>query len=261
MDVSVTTTEGTSAVNEPADEFTFATPVGITAVGSLDSHTGEGLTTLTGVDPQHVGDLLVSVVEENDNIVTVTSVSGGGVTTWNRAIQYVGTMEPREYEIWYGVVTTTGSTSITYTLSGSIGSQVSEYEAQEFTTSLGAGTTWSVDTTGSQENTSSTTVTYPSLTPTAAGDLYYGFVDLPNPPLAGTTPGFVGNYSTTADANQVTYDPDCGSGSVQPTASQSSAAGTSALAALFVAHAPAAAAPTVTGVSPPRPAPRPGAPP
>ena len=224
-----------------------ASPPVISAVGSTVSQTGTGITTLNGVNPQHVGDLMVAVDEQNDNTLTATSVSGGGVTTWTRAIQYVGINEPREYEIWYGVVTSTGSSPIMFTLSGSNAGFVAEYEAQEFTAGLGSGTTWSLDTTGHQENASSTTVTYPSLTPAGAGELYYGFADMPSTPAAGSTAGFT--YFTTADSNQIAYNPDAGSGSVQPTSTQGSAGASSAVAAFFIVHAPAPA-PTVTGVSP-----------
>ncbi len=224
-----------------------ASPPVISSVGSTVSQTGTGITTLTGVDAQHVGDLMVAVDEQNDNTLTATSVSGGGVTTWTRAIQYVGVNEPREYEIWYGVVTSTGTSSITFTLSGSNTGFVAEYEAQEFTAGLGAGTTWSLDTTGHQETVSSTTVTYPSLMPAAAGELYYGFADMPSTPSAGSTTGFT--YFTTADANQTAYNPAAGSGLLQPTSTQGSAGPSSAVAAFFVVHAPLPT-PTVTGVSP-----------
>ncbi len=223
-----------------------ASPPVISAVGSTVSQMGSGITTLTGVNPQHVGDLMVAVDEQNDNTLTATSVSGGGVTTWTRAIQYVGINEPREYEIWFGVVTSTGSSPITFTLSGST-SMTAEYEAQEFTAGLGSGTTWSPDTTGHFETVSSATVTYPSLTPAGAGELYYGFADMPTAPAAGMTSGFT--YFTTADANQTAYNPAAGSGAVQPTSTQGSAGVSSAVAAFFIAHAPAPA-PVVTGVSP-----------
>jgi len=224
-----------------------ASPPVISAVGGTVSQTGTGITTLTGVNPQHVGDLMVAVDEQNDNTLTATSVSGGGVTTWTRAIQYVGVNEPREYEIWYGVVTSTGSSPIVFTLSGSNAGFVAEYEAQEFTDGLGSGTTWSLDTTGHSETVSSATVTYPSLNAAGAGELYYGFADMPSAPAAGMTSGFT--YFTTADANQTAYNPAAGPGAVQPTSTQASAGVSSAVAAFFVVHAPAPA-PAVTGVSP-----------
>ncbi len=219
----------------------------ISAIGSLVTVKADGLTTASD-NPQIVGDLMVVMAEEDNNTVHLTSVTGGGVTTWHTAITYNGVGEPRHYELWYGQVTATGSSTITFTWSGSITTQTAEYEVQEFTAGLGSGSVWSLDKTGTIENASSTTVTYPSLTPTSAGELYFGYVDLPETPSAGSTLGFT--YATTADANQIAYDPDCGSGAVQPTSSQSPAAVSSALAMLISVSTGTPPTPTVTGVSP-----------
>ena len=135
-----------------------------------------------GANPQHISDVLVVMAEEDNNTVTVSSMSGGGVTTWNRAIQYDGVGEPREYDLWYGTVTATGSSTINVTWSGPLSGMTAEYEVQEFGAGLGPGTGWTLDTTDSQENSSSTTVTYPSLTPAASGELYFGFMDMPQTP-------------------------------------------------------------------------------
>src|ERR1700681_659502 len=223
-----------------------AAPV-ISAVGAMAKSFGSAQTTLN-VNPQQLGDVLVVMAENDLNTVTVSSMSGGGVTTWKRAIQYVGSAEPRAYEIWYGVVTATGSSTITFNLSADISGHNAEYEAQEFTAGFGAGTMWTLDTTGVQENPSSTTtVTYPSLTPAGGGELYFGFADMPMPPSNGSTPGFT--YTTTLDANQVAYNPASGAGTVQPTSSQSPASVISAVAAFF-SVSPPTPAPTVTGVGP-----------
>ena len=145
-----------------------ATPV-ISAVGPMAMSFGSGQTTLN-VSPQHLGDVLVLVSENDLNTVTVTSISGGGVTTWNNAIHYVGSSEPRAYEIWYGVVTATGSSTATFTLSGSISGHNAEYEGQEFTAGFGAGTIWTLDNAGVQENPSAANpLNYPSLTPAGRG--------------------------------------------------------------------------------------------
>ncbi len=220
---------------------------GISAVGATFHNFGSAITTLA-VTPVQVGDVLVVMDEQDDNAVTTTSLSGGGVTTWKRAIQYVGTGEPREYEIWYGQITSTGSSTITFTLSGSITGHNAEYEAQEFTTGQGASTVWTLDKTGHQENASSTTLTYPSLTPAAAGELYFGFIDMPDSPSAGSTPGVT--YYTTPDFNQLAYDPNSGAGALQPTSSQSPAAVSSAIAMFLSGGTTPPTTPTVTGVSP-----------
>jgi hypothetical protein len=203
-----------------------------------------GFTTLN-VNPQNLGDVLVVVSEQNAAGLTVTSMSGGGVTTWNNALRYVGIGEPRAYEIWYGVVTATGGSTINFTLSGSNAGQTAEYEAQEFTAGDGPGTIWNLDTKGTQETLSNSTVlTYPSLTPAGAGELYFGFDDMPSSPSGGSTTGF--SYFTTADSNQVAYNPSVGPSAVQPTAMQGGSHMSSSVAVLLSVQPP----PVVTSVNP-----------
>src|ERR1019366_2919742 len=123
---------------------------------------GSGLTTLT-VNPQNIGDLEVVSVAWSSTTQDVTSMAGGGVTTWTKAGQYDGGNQARDLEIWYGVVTSTGPSTITFNWSGSITGHNAEYSAQEFT--AGTGVTWSLATTGHLEDASSTNVAFPSLTP------------------------------------------------------------------------------------------------
>src|ERR1700676_5114637 len=184
-----------------------ASPV-ISAVGGTATGAGVSRTTLND-NPQNVGDVLAVVSEQDNNGEIVNSISGGGVTTWTNAIRYVGVGERRASEIWYGVVTATGSSTITFNLSIPTSGMIAEYEVQEFTAGLGSGAVWTLDTTGHFEvNPASTNLIYPSLTPAVAGELYFGFNDMPSTPSAGTTTGFT--YFTTADSNQVAYNPSVG---------------------------------------------------
>jgi len=193
-----------------------------TAVGTLVTNSGTGLTTLAD-NPVHVGDVLVVGAEPGATTPTLTSVTGGGVTTWTKAVAFAGTTQPRDVEIWYGTVSATGSATITFNWSGSVAAQTPDYGMQEFNAGLGAGAVWTVDKTGHSDNASSTTVTYPSLTPTAAGETYFGFADVPNSPTGGGTSGFT--YATTTNGNQVATNPSAGAGAVQPAATQTSAPG------------------------------------
>jgi RHS repeat-associated protein len=222
---STTKTSPTSS----ADKFTYGS---VSAVGSLASAQGTGLTTLS-VDPQHAGDLMAIAIQIPTTTRTVSSISGGGVTTWTKATGFSGSVGSDE-EIWYGKVSSTGSSTITVTWSGSVSSEATEYSAQEFSSGFGSGTTWAVDKTGTLNNASSNTLTYPSLSPTGAGELYFGYVGVPNTPSAGSTSGFT--YDATAQGNQVTYSIDVSSPSAyQPTASQSPAGISSSLGTVFTA--------------------------
>jgi RHS repeat-associated protein len=188
---------------------------------------------------------------------SVSSISGGGVTTWSKAVRF-STSACCDEEIWYGKVATAGASTITATWSASVASQPIEYSAQEFSASTGTGTTWAVDHTGTLNNTvSSTTTTYPSLSPSSTGELYFGYLT-DNSATGGSTTGFT--YDTTAVSNQVTFNPSVSSPSAyQPTGTQTPAGTSSALAALFTATgaggscttgSSSGSGPIVNGVSP-----------
>ncbi len=230
VDVTVTASGGTSAVNSPADQFTFTTPpAGITAVGSFTTNFALSLSTLA-VSPQNVGDVLV-VFAQRLTGSTLTSVSGGGVSTWTKGVQFSGSVGVDE-EIWYGKVTTTGASTITFNWSSSITGHYGEYGAQEFTAGLGASTVWALDKSGTLNGASSTSLPFPSLTPSGSGELYFGYTVPNNTAVAGSTSGFT--YDVTGEDNIVAYDPTV-SGAVSPTASQSPASTSSAVAVLLSA--------------------------
>ncbi len=220
----------------------FTASHAISAVGSLATAEGSGLTTLS-VDPQTAGDLLGVSALTSTSSLTVSSISGGGVATWTKAVQFDGSIGGDE-EIWYGKVTTTGSSSITFTWSGSVTSHTQEYSAQEFTAGLGSATVWSLDKTGTVNNSSSTSVSYPSLTPSGSGELYFGYSCIYNTPSAGSTTGF--SYAMTAENNLIAYNPNV-SGAVSPTASQSPAGISSSVGVLFTATNYQYRAPSVVG--------------
>jgi hypothetical protein len=218
VNITVTTANGTSATSS-ADQFTYrAASVLITPVGTFTSTTGTGVTTLA-VTPKTLGDVLVVFAMSSTTASTVSSLSGGGVASWTKGVQFAGTGGV-DTEIWFGRVTTTGSSTVTFTWSKSISGDYAEYGAEEFSAGLGASTVWSLDKTGSANGASSTSVPFPSLTPSSSGELYFGYAEVANTAAAGSTSGFT--YAVTADGNVVTYDPDV-SGAVAPSATQSPA--------------------------------------
>ena len=190
-------------------------PGSITAVGSLVSAHGTGLTTLA-VSPKTVGDVMV--VGIMGQTLSVSSISGGGVTTWKKGTQFQGAVG-NDVEIWYGTVTATGASTITFTWSATPSGGI-EYSAQEYTAGLGSSTVWAADKTGTLNGASSTSVPFPSLTPTGSGELYVGYAVLDNTASAGSTTGFT--YDVTSDENAFVYDTNV-SGTVAPTATQSPA--------------------------------------
>jgi hypothetical protein len=232
VDVTVTTSGGTSTTSS-ADRFTYtvSTKATITAVGTLANKSGTAVTTLA-VSPQHVGDLLILAVKTSSTTITAASVSGGGVSTWTRAEGPYSGYGGNDLEIWTGTVGTIGSSTITVAYSGAVTSIYIGLAAQEFTSTSGSATVWALDTRGATTNASSTTATFPQLTPAGTGELYFGYGAVANTGLAGATSGFT--YATTSDADVATYDTSVAS-VVQPTATQSPAGVAGAVAVLITA--------------------------
>jgi hypothetical protein len=247
--LAISIAAGVGLVAAPIVSTLTATPASatgaITAVGSQFTVSGAGLTTLAD-NPVTVGDVLVVGAEPGAATPLLTAVSGGGVTTWTRAVHFAGANQVNDVEIWYGTVTTTGVGAVTFTWGApGLGAQVAVYSLQEFSAGTGAGSVWTVDTSGGfDEPSTSLTVTYPSLTAAASGELYFGFADMPSAPAAGTTPGFT--YNTTANGNQVAFNPAVTAGVVAPTSSQGALHFADSAAVLLVPPPN----PTVTSVSP-----------
>jgi RHS repeat-associated protein len=165
----------------------------------------------------------------------VSSVSGG-VATW----QKLTNADPNpDVELWLGTIATTGSSTITVSYTGSVSSDNVELDAQEYTNGTGPTTVWSPDVVGSSNNTtSSTTITFPTLTPSSSQELYVGFAREDNTGEAGSTPGFTYDI-TSPNANVYIYDPNVSS-AVSPTAAQSPAGTSLAVGALITASGSAA---------------------
>ncbi len=202
----------------------------IYAIGSLAETSGTGVTTLT-VNPQNVGDAFALSTMVVSNSVSLSSVSGGGAT-WQKLTSMNSTPGGIEEELWLGTITTTGPSTITVTYSGGVSGFNSELDAQEFTNGTGASTTWSKDVTGTSENTSSTNVAFPSLTPTGTGELYAGFANVENASNTGTTSGFT--YDVDQYSNSFIYNPSV-SGAVAPSTTQSPAGTSEGIGALITA--------------------------
>ncbi|HSW80705.1 MAG TPA: hypothetical protein VLG47_08050, partial [Candidatus Saccharimonadales bacterium] len=198
-------------------------------------NSGTSITTLADA-PATQGNLLV-VSTQMTNAVSVSSISGGGVTTWTRAVTNSGSGgTTHKSEIWFGTVTTTGAGTITITYSAAAG--VNEIVANEFTaTGANVNTVYGVDL-SSTNNGSSATVTYPSMVPQSSGELYYGYGQTSSNSSAGATSGF--SYFATSQASfndMVTYNPNVsGTTAYQPTHTQASNTTFNTTAAVFQAY-------------------------
>jgi hypothetical protein len=169
--------------------------VSFTTVNGVDNLSGTDAHVL-GVNPQHVGDLLILTTDSaagGGAITGASGVSGGGVTTWNQGTSYNDTFRNAYIDAWWGVVTATGASNITVT--GFTAGAFNGLWSQEFADPLHLFSLIAATPAAGSSGTSSgsgTAVTYPSLLCAGATDyLYIGraFSIFGNM-NAGSTPGF-----------------------------------------------------------------------
>jgi hypothetical protein len=181
---------GTSPSN--ANQLIFAscaTQVSAASITYINqwSNSGTNITTLAD-SPASVGNLLVLFTHSTNNVsIPGGGVAGGGVTNWTKVTSNVGAAGMGNDEMWRGVVTTTGSSTIT--ISSYSGAGVDEITAQEYTMGGTGGGTWAIDTSGTNTGTS-TTINYPSLTPANSSELYAGYAWSANTPTPSGTSGY-----------------------------------------------------------------------
>ena len=194
------------------------------------SANGSAITTLAD-SPTNVGDELVLSTSMATSS-SVSSISGGGVSSWTLVNTSAGNGTVNRVEMWMGTVTTAGSSTITVNYSSAPGTN--EIATYEFTAvGVNSSTTWGVDSTGNNLfSGSNTTVTYPTLTSESSGEVYVGYVDPQNTVSAGSTSGFT--YTTTGASNQLIYNPSTAfATSYTPTSTQSVAGESNAVAAIL----------------------------
>lgn len=190
----------------------------ISAVGPLISQASDGATTLP-VSAPVVGNAWVLAVRVSNSSTKVSSITGGGVGgNWTKLTQLSDSKENRDIEEWLGPISKTGSSIVKVHFSRGVSGTKVELNAQEFTNGTGSSTAWSDDVSaGAQNDTASSTITFPTLTPASSGELYVGFSRASSSSSAGDTPGFT--YESANTKNLYIYDPNVSS-SVSPTASQ-----------------------------------------
>ena len=189
----------------------------ITAVGSAYTNYGTGTTlTVTSVNPSTIGNVLAFATATNKTIspASVSTISFSGVTTWNRITGF--SAGGNLVELWYGVVTSLGSATltITYTASStSCGANVQEFS--------GGGTgTWVADAaTGGSSFVNLSSGNYPSITPGGSGELMLGVLaGSGSNPFSGSSSGYTyQSFTQAASASycQFAYNPSA-SGAQSP---------------------------------------------
>lgn len=207
-----------------------------TAVGTKSE---SGVTTgqaTVSVTTTNLGDLAVEFVVLGVASNSVTGITGGGVGTWTQIGTQVTDPGPISLQMWYGTVTSVGTSNATLTFNSAIGSTVRVSCCQQFSAGLGSGTIWSVDASGKLSNAASTTVTYPTLTPSSGTDLYVGFSAASSSRTVGSTAGYVYQALTSSAFDIIVYDLAVSAAS-HPVSTQASSGVSATYAALFTAAA------------------------
>jgi hypothetical protein len=181
------------------------------AVGSLIDRANGSPFSLT---PGGVGDLILIEVQNLDNnTVFCTALSSSNVTWTQMGTPFAGTVQGATMVLFAGKVTSTSAQTVTLTWGGSTPGNI-RVVGQEFSSTTGA---WALDQQGHLDSTG--TNTWPSLTPAAAGELYFGYGYDSGTAVAGSTSGYT--YVDTAGNNGVAFNPNCGAGATGPVWSDS----------------------------------------
>jgi len=166
-----------------------------TASGTIISTTSSSLT----VNPAATGNLVLAEVISLSATVYATSISGGNCTWTQVGSRLTDSGETISAVLFAGKATSTGSASASISWSGATPGII-RIAGQQFHSSAGA---WALD--GSQGNLDNfgSNSNWPTLTPSSAGELYFGYVFNESSATAGATSGFT--YQTDPDANGLGY--------------------------------------------------------
>ncbi|MFN2592958.1 MAG: hypothetical protein ABR532_09030, partial [Candidatus Dormibacteria bacterium] len=225
----------------------------ISTVGTMKTaNNNSALCTSIALTPNAIGNLIVLVIEEKYSAASnlkVSSISGGGVTTWSNVLQRFMVDGIHGVDVWMGVVTSTGSLTATVTYASTTGQVAGSINGHELTSTAGTSTIWSIDTTGFLDpNTNATTFNYPTLTSANAHEAYVGYLAIASSASTGSGSGWT--YSQDLRGNWDAVNPDVGAAGTNATTSQTS--GSSQLwftvGALIIASAPTTHALAATGL-------------
>lgn len=209
------------------------------------SASGAGVNSLA-IQPLNAGDLLVLAYIANGG--PATAVTGGGAGAWQCASSYYDTAGSAYVGIWWApVITAVGATgvgtpteTVTVTIPG-LGTNFGKIWVREF---MAIGGNWLLSsatpaagtTAAGPRGTGSFTLTYPTLTPPAAGNaLYVGaaysyFGNI----TQGSNTGFFWSHPGADGPEMIAYNPVVNS-AVAPTVTSTSNFSYTTIAAMFTA--------------------------
>lgn len=201
---------------------------------------GTALTTLS-VTTTGVGNLQVLYITSEPNGALVASVSSSNVATWENASSYEDSIGVYT-AIWWGVVTATGSDTVTISGTDLDGASYNTLWSREFSDDA-TSYVWSLLTASPGANSSGgimetgTSISYPSLADTGStGDnLYVGGVQsIYGGMTAGSDSGYTYDSITDGSSDQAVFN-EAFTGTGGPSATTDNAGGYDAVAAIFTA--------------------------
>lgn len=176
------------------------------AVGSLNPNSNTGTTSFS-LTPSGIGNLMVvEVCQTNNSTVTATALSSTNVTwTFVGSIQGTNFTPASTAALFIGKVTANSAATVTITWSGTTPTST-DITGREFSSTVG---NWSIDKSATLN--SGGTASWPSMTPTASGELYAGYALDANLAIAGSTSGYVYTPISTS-GNGFAYNLNCTGG-------------------------------------------------
>jgi hypothetical protein len=192
VDVTVTNDGGPSATSAK-DKFVYSSSAaptvseGPTGFDNVNTP-GLGASLNVGLSGLQKGDLIAMEVEEKYGYLTPTSTSfsantptDDNGTTFHRAGLHQYADNNHGDDLFYGTYTgSSGSDSITVNLTSNDGNaqdsmSAASLDVEAFHSAKGASTTWTLDTTGTNTG-GGDSWPYPDLIPSAAGEVYFGYM-------------------------------------------------------------------------------------
>lgn len=166
--------------------------------------TGAGTIALNN---QAIGDLILLAAPSIDSTGNwATGITGGGANWQELGTPFHGVVNGMVSTIWAGTVTALGPQTASIAVTG--GGPTIPVNGQEFSCPNG----WALDSAATLD--SAGTATWPSLTPSAPGGLYFGWAVDSGIAIAGSTPGYT--YTVNSHSDGCAWNPNCGAGATAP---------------------------------------------
>jgi hypothetical protein len=167
-----------------------------------------GGTSQFSLTPAAIGDLILAEIANVSNgTVSATALSSSNVTWTALGTPVLGTSHAWTAQVFMGTVTAASAATVSVSWSGTTPNTM-EVAGQEFSSSAGA---WAMDGAQGTLNSAGTNA-WPSLTPSAAGGLYWGYAVNNGTAVAGTTSGYTYKANADTDGDGMAYNASCASG-------------------------------------------------